>query len=492
PAGAGSRIGDPVKGRRVSNPSGSSNGLRSDVLRVLGVVKVATADQIQRLAAPHLTVRHADKPTAAARKEARTRAHRAAAQDLKKHRLVVEAGHSRAGERLWSLTAAGLEAAAGELGRPVREMGGLARGAGRAGATHALCVGETIWALSRPIPDPEDPQRAPDARAMPPGFGTIDSWSTEVALPATGTWTMAGRGGAQADAVLTAPEHGLPLLFVEVDTCHMDAQRIAAKLDKYMRFFKRTVKNDRNRQTSMWRTRWDVGGDITQRLLLPPLLLVFHRIGTRSPHSSWELVAERSREHWQGHRTEAGYHNYDGKVPLVFTTIDALREHGPTAPVFHRAGRDKPQTLIDAVGDPVRDAILARERALHQERARQYALEQAAAREARRPVCPDCAERFSDERWAYTDTGHGRWDPHRARCEACAEAASAREEAEREAARREQCRRCREPRQDEQWETDPDLRRTVVEPDGVHCVACRKELNPLPERGLLGRLWRGY
>ncbi|MCU4749905.1 replication-relaxation family protein [Streptomyces sp. G-5] len=266
-----------MKGRRVSNPSGSSNGLRSDVLRVLGVVKVATADQIQRLAVPHLSLRHADKPTAAARKEARTRAHCAAAQDLRKHRLVVEAGHSRVGERLWSLTAAGLEAAAGELGRPVREMGGLARGVGRAGASHALCVGETIWALSRPTPDPERLHHGcrrvvEEARAMPPGFGTIDSWSTEVALPATGTWTMAGLGSAQADAVLTAPEHGLPLLSVEVDTCHMDAQRIAAKLDKYMRFFKRTVKDGGNRQTSMWRTRWDVGGDITQRLLLPPLL----------------------------------------------------------------------------------------------------------------------------------------------------------------------------------------------------------------------------
>ncbi|MGW3296439.1 hypothetical protein ACWC9S_20960 [Streptomyces xiamenensis] len=181
---------------------------------------------------------------------------------------------------------------------------------------------------------------------------------------------------------------GLPLLFVEDDTCHMDAQCFATKLDKYMRFFKRTVKDGRNRQTPMWRTRWDVGGDITEL-----------------------LVAERSSEHWQGHKTEYGYHNYDGRIPLVFTTIDVLREHGPTAPVFHRAGRDKPQTLIDAVGDPVRDAVLARERALQQ---------------------------------------------------------------------------------DEQWESDPELRRTVMEPDGVHCAACRKELNPLPERAFLGRLWRGY
>ncbi|WP_446044679.1 hypothetical protein [Streptomyces olivaceus] len=37
---------------------------------VLGVLKVATADQIQRLSTPHLTYRHTTKPTAAKQKEA--------------------------------------------------------------------------------------------------------------------------------------------------------------------------------------------------------------------------------------------------------------------------------------------------------------------------------------------------------------------------------------------------------------------------------------
>ncbi|MFD7679205.1 hypothetical protein [Streptomyces sp. NPDC060187] len=36
--------------RRTTNAAGSTNELRGDVLRVLGVLKVATADQIQRLA----------------------------------------------------------------------------------------------------------------------------------------------------------------------------------------------------------------------------------------------------------------------------------------------------------------------------------------------------------------------------------------------------------------------------------------------------------
>ncbi|WP_049579970.1 replication-relaxation family protein [Streptomyces sp. SBT349] len=82
----------------------------------------------------------------------------------------------------------------------------------------------------------------------PRGCGSVESWSTEVPLPATGTWASAGRGGAQADAVLAAPEAGVPLLFVEVDTCHMDAQRIATKLGKYARFLKRRVKDTGGKQ----------------------------------------------------------------------------------------------------------------------------------------------------------------------------------------------------------------------------------------------------
>lgn len=42
-----------MAGKRLTNPAGSSNDLRGDVLRVLGVLKVATADQIQRIASPH-------------------------------------------------------------------------------------------------------------------------------------------------------------------------------------------------------------------------------------------------------------------------------------------------------------------------------------------------------------------------------------------------------------------------------------------------------
>lgn len=50
-----------MAGKRKRNAAGSTNGPRGDVLRVLGVLKVATVDQMQRLIAPHLTFRHTDK-----------------------------------------------------------------------------------------------------------------------------------------------------------------------------------------------------------------------------------------------------------------------------------------------------------------------------------------------------------------------------------------------------------------------------------------------
>ncbi|MER5757571.1 hypothetical protein [Streptomyces sp. NPDC002088] len=39
-----------MAGKRKTNSAGSSNSHRGDVLRALGVLKVATADQIQRSA----------------------------------------------------------------------------------------------------------------------------------------------------------------------------------------------------------------------------------------------------------------------------------------------------------------------------------------------------------------------------------------------------------------------------------------------------------
>ncbi|MGW0615215.1 hypothetical protein [Streptomyces sp. NPDC002788] len=108
-----------------------------------------------------------------------------------------------------------------------------------------MTVNETVIALIRPKPDlhlvaGEPAEAIAAAQAWvgaPDGIGSITSYATEGALPATGTWKNPGVGGARADIVLIAPEVGLPLLFIEADNCTEDAAKTAAKFDKYMRHF---------------------------------------------------------------------------------------------------------------------------------------------------------------------------------------------------------------------------------------------------------------
>ncbi|MFF9490231.1 replication-relaxation family protein [Streptomyces sp. NPDC014676] len=402
-----------MAGKREENPAGSSNNLRGDVLRVLGVLKVATVEQIQQIAAPHLSYRHTDKPTPSKRKQARTASHTGALSDLRKHGLAENGGQIPGGDTLRNLTPMGLKAAARELGRPVGEMGDPARGAGRTGASHPMAVNEAVLALLRPKPDlsqlagePADVRAAAQAAFdAPDGLGTLASYATEVALPATGTWSNPSKGGAQADIVITAPEDGVPLLFVEIDNCYESAQVLAAKIDKYMRFCQRKVKDVDGTERPMWRTRWWVPDGRHADQPHPPLLLVFNRVGPRNPDTVTAQLAELTRRHWQG-TAHDGFHLYDGKLPIVTTGMKQLQEHGPAGAIFRRFGRRHHQTLVEAIGNPRREAADARQQAEYQARMREHkeqlrraAEQQRAEREARRPVCVGCGTRFTDARW---------------------------------------------------------------------------------------------
>ncbi|MET9887637.1 replication-relaxation family protein [Streptomyces sp. NPDC006430] len=437
-----------MAGRRLTNPAGSSNDLRGDVLRVLGVLKVATADQIQRIASPHLTYRHTTKATASERKTARTAAHAGALSDLRRHGLAENGGTTRAGESLRNLTTKGLEAASYELGRPLTEMGSTARGAGSSGATHPMAVNETIIAMLRPKPDlrlltPEPPEAKAAAQAAadaPGGIGTIASYATEAPLPATGTWGAPGKGGAQADIVLTAPQDQIPLLFIEVDNCHETAEEIAAKLLKYSRFFKRTIKDTDGKDKSMWRTRWMARVAERGEAPHPPVLIVFNHIGARDPNRTVPRLQELTRPLWAGEPAD-GFSSYDRKIPIIATGLRNLRAHGPNGPVFLRFGRTHMQPLRDAIGNPRRDAVLARraERARaqqeeYQEQLRRAAEQKRAEREAARPACVGCGTKFDNDRWENTqlspEPGH-RWHP--TLCEPCeAKTVAAADQAERD------------------------------------------------------------
>lgn len=312
-----------MAGKRKNNPAGSTNNYRGDVLRVLGALKVATADQIQRIGAPHLTHRHADKETPSQQKQARTASHTGALSDMRKHGLAENGGSTETGGE------AAESDHQGPGGRLLRtaapgdgEMGSTARGAGSSGASHPMAVNETVIALLRPKPDmaklagdPPDVQAAAQAVVdAPDGVGTIASYLTEVPLPATGTWNAPGKGGAQADIVLTAPQDKVPLLFIEVDNCHETAEELADKLEKYARFLRRKMKDTDGKERPMWRTRWTAPrgrpGDVSH----PPVLLVFNRIGDRNPNRTIPRLQELTRHLWQGERQKGGHHVYDGKI----------------------------------------------------------------------------------------------------------------------------------------------------------------------------------
>ncbi|MFE2273335.1 replication-relaxation family protein [Streptomyces lavendulae] len=435
-----------MAGKRITNPAGSTNSYRGDVLRVLGALKVATADQIQQIGAPHLTFRHADKETPSKQKQARTASHTGALSDMRKHGLSENGGSTETGDALRNLTTKGLEAASYELRRPAGEMGSTARGAGSSGASHPMAVNETVIAMLRPKPnmakladDPPHVQAAAQAAVdSPDGIGTIASYWTEVPLPATGTWNAPGKGGAQADLVLTAPQDGVPLLFIEVDNCHETAEELAAKLEKYARFFKRKMKDTDGKERPMWRTRWTApetwSGDRTH----PPVLLVFNRIGERNPNRTVPRLMELTRHLWEGEQQKAGHHRYDGRIPIIATGLKNLTEHGPAGPVFLRFGRDHKEPLWQAIGNPRREAADARAReesaraqeeyqAKVQRAAQEQAAKKAAEREARRPVCAGCGAKFTDERWEAaraTDWGTPK-DSHPQLCDGCKQRASA-------------------------------------------------------------------
>ncbi|MFE1522010.1 replication-relaxation family protein [[Kitasatospora] papulosa] len=119
-------------------------------LEALGVVKVATPEQIRRLMCP------GTKAAATVR---------GGLKDLEAEKLVISPGSAtrvnaagvRVTEKLWTLTPAGLEAAAVVLDRPAREMGGTARAAAASGAKHARKVTDTLAAFLQTPPESTRP-----------------------------------------------------------------------------------------------------------------------------------------------------------------------------------------------------------------------------------------------------------------------------------------------------------------------------------------------
>ncbi|MEW2491677.1 replication-relaxation family protein [Streptomyces sp. NPDC048411] len=300
---------------------------------------------------------------------------------------------------LWNLTTAGLAAAASELGRPVREMGGTARDAAKAGAAHALAVTDTIDAFRQSPPLPTKPVARRTTRPAPErvlpvrprGLGHLRGWETEVALPVTGTFTTPARGSLRADAVLTAPEDQVPVLFVEVDNHTEPAAVVAAKIERYRRFFRRQVKDHRGHDIPMWSTLWDD----SDRGGFPPVALMFTKdVGPDARMNRIKTIHDLSRPFWKpswqtpldqsmrNDTEEDGWWDHTGTVPVIATHLDQLRTHGPHGPVWWRFGRNQWQPITDALTNTgTKDEYHARQEQRRQERDVVRALEQEQRRE---------------------------------------------------------------------------------------------------------------
>lgn len=386
-------------------PNKSTGPMRADVLEVLGVLKVATPLQIQRITRPGASS---------------DRFIRATLRDLELHQLVVcegravdkkprkmpgrktagpdetpaaETGDSdRLNDRrgLWLLRGkAGLQAASAVL-EDSREMGGTASGAGKTGGGHALAVNESIIAF---IHGGTEPGGAG-------GISAIGDWSTEAAHP------LGGGRKVIPDALLRAPGPGVSVLMLELDRYGMQTSRLMTKCANYRELYRRQVRNDDPRAGTddvpktvpVWKQMYPGHG----REGYPPLAIVFTGRADR-PVSEQALmtrlatIGELTREYWEPVRTSANQYDHDSwlsyqdAIPVVATTLARLKQHGPMGPVWTRYGRQGEHSLGEALKNW--DTRAAYDRRREAERARN-AERQRELQEKRR--CPTCG-RHPDE-----------------------------------------------------------------------------------------------
>lgn len=376
-------------------------------LEALGVVKVATPEQIRRLTCPGTK----DPATV-----------RGGLKDLEAEKLVISPGNAtrfnaagvRVTEKLWTLTPAGLDAAAVVLNRPAREMGGTAKAAAASGAKHARKVTDTLAAFLQTPPEPTQPvvrkgnlipaqtPAVPPAPLPPAGLGPLSGWVTEAALPVGGTFTSPARGSLYADLVFAAPGHDLPLLFVEVDNGTEGPPILADKIDKYRKFFTRKTTTG-GRETLLWRTVWPQN----PREGHPPVALVFTKdVGAKAMQARMREVGTLTRAHWRGawngdYAVEGqkpdGYRDYEQAVPLLATTLRLLAARGPHGPVWWRYGHNTWQTLTEALDNPddhrgyaVRSDARRKAQDAEYERVRREQEERLRLLEAGKWTCPTC------------------------------------------------------------------------------------------------------
>jgi Replication-relaxation len=368
--------------KRPVHRKNSTGPRRTELLQALGIFQRATPEQLWKLTRP--TNKH-DKLV------------RETLLDLQDHRLVWIESKGGDQRQVWVLTARGhREARTHLLPRGIRlsalrkeeyhPVTGELLGAGY--ADHALAVTATAAELTRA------------------GFGSLLAWQTEVGH-------KLGNGFVQrADLVLKAPVAGVPVMLFEVDRLNEGAAELVHKLQRYTAWFELLVPGVDAQQEQWARNRGEVRQELrlwrrfyppTGREGYPPIAFVFADASPTTIGNTITVLEEASRRYWAGtpYRKSSPWEgitavNYNAVIPVVVTTLDALRTRGADGPVWRRFGRDQWQTLLEALNNPDGDALYEREvakaRATDEQR-------RAAEREAHRPVCSRCGQKFTDDRW---------------------------------------------------------------------------------------------
>ncbi|MFJ9447221.1 replication-relaxation family protein [Kitasatospora sp. NPDC101235] len=241
----------------------------------------------------------------------------------------------------------------------------------------------------------------------------MEQWATEIEHLTPHKPTV------RTDAVLQAPDHGVPVLLVEVDLDNESNPIVARKLDHYRGFFEhyRVLPcpyprgsngaigwgNRPQERETHWRRTYPATG----RPGYPPVAIVLGHLGPRALRQRVQALTDLTRRHWQGEHLGDGYYDRSEAIPILFTSLEMLIERGPLSPIWRRAGREGPLQPIHAALDD-HDGPQAYAEHREAQRAQQQADQEAAdrrrqQRELLATACPDChrtADKYKIPRYA--------------------------------------------------------------------------------------------
>ncbi|MFL1906104.1 replication-relaxation family protein [Streptomyces tauricus] len=139
----------------------------------------------------------------------------------------------------------------------------------------------------------------------------------------------------------------MPVLLFEVDNCTESADVLAAKFDRYRRFFRQKAARDhQGREVPVWRPLFPP----TFREGHPPVAVVFNpgiRTGEQALKNRMNRVLDLTRAFWSGTweprssyggEPDDGYRDYSDAIPLLSTTLPRLQAGGPLGLVWWRCG----------------------------------------------------------------------------------------------------------------------------------------------------------